>query len=64
MQVVDKSTIEVGSADDIRNKLSSFVKDKYFICKYQNQDISRYLLKCTSHILISIISASPGTVSR
>ena len=34
MQVVDKSTIEVGSADDIRNKLSSFVKDKCFICKY------------------------------
>lgn len=34
MQVVDKSTIEVGSADDIRNKLSSLVNDKYFIYKY------------------------------
>ncbi len=32
--LVDKSTIEGGSVDDIRNKLSSFVKDKYFICKY------------------------------
>lgn len=32
--IVDKSTIEGGSADDIRNKLSSFVKEKYYICKY------------------------------
>ena len=32
--IIDKSTIEGGSADDIRNKLTSFVKDKYFICKY------------------------------
>lgn len=31
---VDKSTIEGGSADDIRNKLYSFVKDKFFVCKY------------------------------
>ena len=32
--LVDKSTIEGGSVEGIRNKLSSFVKDKYFICKY------------------------------
>lgn len=32
--LVDKLTIEGGSVDEIRNKLSSFVKDKYFICKY------------------------------
>lgn len=32
--VVDKSTIEGGTAEDIRNKLSSYVKDKYIICKY------------------------------
>ena len=32
--VVDKSTIEEGTAEDIRNKLSSYVKDKYIICKY------------------------------
>lgn len=32
--LVEKSTIENGSVDDIRNKLSSFVKDQYFICKY------------------------------
>ena len=32
--LVDKSTVEGGSVDDIRNKLSSFVKDKYYICKY------------------------------
>lgn len=32
--VVDKSTIEGGTAEDIRNKLSAFIKDKYFICKY------------------------------
>ena len=32
--IIDKNTIEGGTAEDIRNKLSSFVKDKYVICKY------------------------------
>ena len=32
--IIDKSTIEGGTAEDIRNKLSAFVKDKYVICKY------------------------------
>ena len=32
--IIDKSTIEGGSAEDIRNRLSLFVKDKYIICKY------------------------------
>ncbi len=32
--IIDKLTIEGGSADDIRNKLTSFVKNKYFICRY------------------------------
>lgn len=32
--VVDKSTIEGGTVEDIRNKLSTFVKDKYITCKY------------------------------
>ena len=32
--IVDKSTIEGGTIEEIRNKLSSFVKDKYIICKY------------------------------
>jgi len=32
--VVDKSTVVNGSVEDIRNKLSCFLKDKYFICKY------------------------------
>ncbi len=32
--LVDKSTIEGGSAEDIRNKLSGILKDKYIICKY------------------------------
>ncbi|MBR4863939.1 MAG: YcxB family protein [Oscillospiraceae bacterium] len=32
--VVDKSTIEGGTVEEIRNKLSAFVKDKYIICKY------------------------------
>ena len=32
--IVDKSTIEGGTVEDIRNKLSTFVKDKYIICKY------------------------------
>ena len=32
--IVDKSTIEGGTVEEIRNKLSAFVKDKYIICKY------------------------------
>ena len=32
--IVDKNTIEGGTAEDIRNKLSFYVKDKYIICKY------------------------------
>ena len=32
--IVDKNTIEGGTAEDIRNKLSAYVKDKYIICKY------------------------------
>ena len=32
--IVDKNTIESGMLEEIRNKLSSFVKDKYIICKY------------------------------
>jgi hypothetical protein len=32
--IVDKSTFEGGSDEDIRNKLSTFLKDKYLICKY------------------------------
>ena len=32
--VVDKSTVEGGTIEEIRNKLSFYVKDKYIICKY------------------------------
>lgn len=32
--VIDKKTIENGTAEDIRNKLSTYAKDKYIICKY------------------------------
>ncbi len=32
--IVDKSTVEGGTAEDIRNKLSTYVKNKYIICKY------------------------------
>ena len=32
--IVDKSTIKGGTSEDIRNKLSAYVKDKYIICKY------------------------------
>lgn len=32
--IVDKSTIVGGTAEEIRNKLSAFVKDKYILCKY------------------------------
>lgn len=32
--VIDKSTIEGGTAEDIKNKLSAYMKDKYVVCKY------------------------------
>ncbi len=32
--IVDKNTIEGGTVEEIRNKLSAFVKDKYILCKY------------------------------
>ena len=32
--IVDKNTIEGGTIEEIRNKLSLYVKDKYIICKY------------------------------
>ena len=32
--VIDKSTIEGGTTEDIRMKLYSFLGDKYIICKY------------------------------
>ena len=32
--IVDKSTIEGGTVEEIRNKLSAFVKNKYIVCKY------------------------------
>ena len=32
--IVDKSTIEGGTAEDIRNKLFGFLKNKYIVCKY------------------------------
>ena len=32
--IVDKSTVEGGTVEEIRKKLSTFVKDKYIICKY------------------------------
>ena len=32
--IVDKSTIDGGIIEDVRNKLTAFVKDKYIICKY------------------------------
>ena len=31
---VDKSSLESGCADEIRNKLKEFVKNQYKICKY------------------------------
>ena len=34
VHIIDKSTIEGGTAEDIRNKLTPYVKDKYVICKY------------------------------
>lgn len=32
--LVDKSTIEGGTAEEIRNKLSGLLKNKYIVCKY------------------------------
>ncbi len=32
--IVNKLTIEGGTVEEIRNKLSAFVEDKYIICKY------------------------------
>lgn len=32
--IVDKNTVEGGTAEDIRNKLSVYMKNKYIICKY------------------------------
>lgn len=32
--IVDKATVVGGSFEDIRKKISSFLGDKYFICKY------------------------------
>jgi len=32
--LVNKATIEDGTAEEIRNKLRAFVKNKYIICKY------------------------------
>ena len=32
--IIDKNTIEGGIFEDIRKKLSAYVKDKYVICKY------------------------------
>jgi ABC-type bacteriocin/lantibiotic exporter with double-glycine peptidase domain len=32
--IVDKTTIEGGTVEDIRNKLSVYVEDKYIVCKY------------------------------
>ena len=32
--IVDKSTIEGGTAEDIRNKLTAYLEKKYIVCKY------------------------------
>jgi len=32
--IVDKSTIEGGTVEEIRNKLSAYIKGKYIICRY------------------------------
>lgn len=32
--IIDKSTVEGGAAEDIRNKLVEFLNDKYITCKY------------------------------
>lgn len=32
--LVDKNTIEGGTAEEIRNKLSGLLKNKYIVCKY------------------------------
>jgi len=32
--IVDKNTVEGGTVEEIRNKLTPYVKDKYILCKY------------------------------
>ena len=32
--IVDKSTVEDGTIEEIRGRLSAFIKDKYILCKY------------------------------
>ena len=32
--IVDKNTIEGGTVEEIRNKLSAFAPNKYIVCKY------------------------------
>lgn len=32
--IIDNDTIEGGTVEDIRNKLTTYVKDKYILCKY------------------------------
>lgn len=32
--IVDKNTIEGGTVEEVRNRLSAFLKDKYILCKY------------------------------
>ena len=32
--VIDKYTIEGGSAEDIKSKIIPFLRDKYIVCKY------------------------------
>lgn len=32
--IIDKSSVEGGTVEEIRNQLSAFVKDKYIVCKY------------------------------
>ncbi|MBQ7173688.1 MAG: YcxB family protein [Clostridia bacterium] len=32
--IVDKSTMEAGAAEELKNKLSAFLKKKYYSCRY------------------------------
>ena len=32
--VIDKSTVEGGSVEDIKSKFVPFLRDKYIVCKY------------------------------
>ena len=32
--IIDKNTITDGTIEDLRNQLSGYLKDKYFLCKY------------------------------